>query len=349
MQAPFRIEIFDEKLNNIAESPIVAPRIKMDYLTLEGISIEAPKVMPTEGRYARIIGRTGKPEYCGVIEDIQDAGNKTIYSLVPLLSLLDVSVHYDRTILQEKPVEDFIETVIYETYANNDDTLQNLPKVQVQKHSSTMVKLNIKSNIHDFWEICTRCLTLYNVVIVADMNPQTKTVVFNVARIEGMKIIESDLKNCISKSITIGKNRYAINKALYINKNDETEKVTYYLHNNGSIGTDDTDRITPVIFHAQYIEMDDFLEEAEERATALLTPAKYNNFIEIQCSASDKLIMPQEMQIGQPTIITSAGQTYETIFSGWYQENECYILYFGVMRLDLTDILGLERRNANAY
>lgn len=348
MPQPYKIEIFARDYTFRDVGILGSPVISFDYLTLEKTTVQLKKITAKKGDFASITSFDGHVVYQGIVDDI--VTDKTVkLTLKPLLTLLDVTVDYDRTVLQTKSLEFFLSYVIKRTYGSNSDTLQNITGLNTVITSSTEnTALNVKSNVHELYDIISKSLTVYGVSVSAELKPQSKQLIFTIGRAGGDPfVIESDVKNCIEKTITIGDSYGNINKSVYINKNDETQTATYYLHTDGTVGTNNADRITPVFFTTEYIETDsDFAAEAQKRAIESLTPQKYNNQIELTYLRGDRLIEPEKMQIGKMVSIISGGNQYSSILTGFEKTETTVKLMFGVVRQELTKKLIIERRMA---
>jgi len=347
LQAAYKMEIFTQGLEFRSVSTMARPNIQFDYLTLESTSIEVPSIIAQKGDYARISTVSGEPFYQGIVADIQEKKDGQKLKLLPLLSLLDVPVYYDRRILQNGSLENFLATVIRDTYQNNTDTLQNLPGIEVDVFSQTMkTKLNIKSNVHEFWDIAVKALTMYDIVINVQLDIGRKKLRFTIGKaVDNLHVLESNLPNCIEKNMVMSDRYGEINKSTYIKSEDETQKITYYLYEDGTIGTQDKDRITPVFFSVEYIEgSEDFEQDALNRATEQLLPQKYEQLIELSFWEGDPLMEPNTWRIGDQGAIYIGDKVYTSILTGFESKNGIKTLIFGSIRMELTKKLVLERR-----
>lgn len=344
MPKPFKLEVFDGDITYRSHSVISGQTIYFDYLTLEKTTINSPIITVAKGDYAHITDFDGAVIYQGIIDDYHIQDKTMSIVLRPLLSLLDCSVVYDRTDLATGSLEAFIAGIITDKYINNTDTLQNITGLTVGTTSTTnSAKLNLKSNVHEFYDIITKALTLYGIVVTAELLPQTKKLNVSIGTVSDAVTIEAKLYNVISKNIVVANSLGGLNKIKLINKNNEAETATYYLHSDETISTTNADRITPVVERIEYVESDDFSANAEQRATAALTPQTNNNLIEIELAASNKLVDAASMKIGTTaTIIDDA--TYSTVLTGFEKSENITKLVFGIVRLELTKKLIMQKR-----
>lgn len=357
MQNLYKIEIFSQNYAFKSVAMLNNPQISMDYLTLEKTTLDVPLIEASRGDFVHVTDFYGDVIYQGVIQDIADNGSTYSLSAAPLLSLLDVQVQYDYTIFETQPLEQNIASIITSTYINNADSLQNIPGLTVAALTSTEdTPLDIRSNIHAFWDIITSALTLYDIVVTAELKPQDKEIAFTVQKVTEAISLEAELKNCLSKTFVLTDNYGTLNKMTFVDKNNESNVIVYYLHPDGSITQQNEDRITPVFFSAEYIEItanedgetdpNDFRDTAYQRAYEAMTPEKYQHSIELSYREDDPMVQPNTIQIGTMTTIYYNNNAYVSILTGYRNESGVRTLLFGCIRLELTKKLILEKRRA---
>ena len=349
MPEAYKMEIFSRDYQFRSVAVLSTPTIEQDYLTLQKTSVTVHDITAQRGDYAHITSMGGSVLYQGIVEDVNVTKNGYKLKLAPLLALLDVPVSYNRELVQTGALEDFIAGIIEQTYIRNPDKLQNVPGLSVETTSKTTdTKLNLKSNVHEFWDIATKALTMYGVIITAEMLPAKKQIAFRVGKATQTLTLESELPNCLNKNFVFTDTYGDTNKATYINKNDEQQSVTYYLHKDGTISTTDSDRVTPVFFTVEYIEStDEFAKVALERATEDLTPQIYKQLIELTYASGDEMIQPNTLMIGALADIHYKSKIYRSIMTGYDIKKGKTTLIFGVVRMELTKKLIIERRKDN--
>ena len=343
----YKIEIFDREYRYISMGVMQNPPIQMDYLTLEATTISVNKIQANKGDFAHITDFSGKVIYQGIIQDVYNTNSGVSIKILPMLSLLDVQVQYDKIIFRQKPLEDVIEQIIKETYITNSDKLQNIKGLIVKRLTRTQdTQLDIRSNVHAFWDIITKALTLYGIIIEMELKAQEKQIVVSIAKKEEKIVLEAELENCIHRSFVTTDEYGTLNKVTFVNKDDpKEEKITYYLHPDGKIDTQNTNRIVPVFFSAEYIQgAENFEEEARNRAKEQLLPEKYQQNIELGYLEGDRMIDSENIKIGILADIHYKDKIYQSIMTGYSNNNGVKILIFGCIRLELTKKLILERR-----
>ena len=120
-----------------------------------------------------------------------------------------------------------------------------------------------------------------------------------------------------------------------------TTSITYYLHSDDSYDTSATDRIMPVVYEIQTASASGdktFAEAAAEAADKLFGNNKKANLIEITIQNNDKMVNPDDLEIGQLGTVITNGKAYQSVFTGYTIETTTKLI-FGTIRLDLTKIL----------
>ena len=75
-------------------------------------------------------------------------------------------------------------------------------------------------------------------------------------------------------------------------------------------------------------------------------PSQYKNLIELAYDIDDALVNPADLIIGEPVTVVHDGSTYPSILSGYEQSEGMMRLIFGVVRIELTKKLIIERRSS---
>lgn len=346
MQTAYRAEFFDNHIDLVDWAQIANATVRFDYLTLEETSFSTGKVLNSvaPGHLCRLVSGA-QTVYSGIVLSKETSKDGTNVTIKPLISMFDVTCMFNRSELGSKSLETFITNIMESLYAGS-DTLQNFCGFSTIVNTSTQnAKLNLKDNIHSLYDILTTALKKYGVIVSAGFDPASKTVTATVGAVENKNwTIEADLSECMNVSVDYSDGLDGINKLVMVNKSNESNEVTYYLHPDGSVDTNDTNRVLPVKFQYQYIEDDNFDEAAAEQATSTLTPKKYDNLIQLTVSNDNKIVRWKNHEIGEPALIVYSEKTYESVFTGYEDDGVTSKLTFGVVRLELTKKLILERR-----
>ena len=341
----YKAEIFARDYTFRGFAPISAPTIAVDYLTLEKTTFKAKSIAAQKGDFIRVTEQNGASVFEGIVDDVESGNSGTTISAQPLMSLFDIDVHFDRT--TSSKIEDFIAGIITSNFISSGDSLQNVTGMTVEATSSTTGALNLKDNIHSFFEIITKSLTAYGIAVNLELNVQKKTLAVTVGKVTDTATIEANLKAITEKNIILGDSYGELNKVTIYNKADEAQTVTYYLHTDGSVSTENTDRVTPVFFAAKFLDTEeDFGTAAYQKAYETLAPSTYNNLIELT-TAKDSAVLDTSMKMGTEVLVIDGDKSYKSILTGYSITGNLVKMTFGVVRADLTKILILERRQTS--
>lgn len=342
MQIPYKVEVFSRDFTFKSFSVIEKPDFSMDYLTVEKTTVRTKNIEADKGDFVMISAGTSR-EYYGIIDDLEpDLGGVT-FTLKPMLSLFDTKVRWNRS--ASYVIEEFIAGIIAENFINSGDDLQNIPGLAVSVTSQTQATLDLEEDIGEFYSVITTALTGYGVVVDFSFDPQNKTASVVIGKNAATAIVEADLPNVIDASFLIGNSGGQLNKLTVINEENPEEKLTYFLHTDGSVSTENVNRIFPVFFSFRTVGPGEngFSAEAYAAAYSDLAPQKYDNLIEITINTENKLINPN-MSIGTEAQILYEHRAYISVLTGFEKSDNKVKLVFGCVRAELTKRLILERR-----
>ena len=349
MPRPYKIEVFDRDLEFKTFTLISDQTFYFDYLTLERTKITVPKIAVSKGDFVHVTDFAGSVIHQAIVDDVIANKSTCEISMAPLLSLFDIAVSFDRAYLATGTLEEFIAGIITATYISNSDAIQNISGLTVEALTGTYgAAVNLDTNIGNLYSIITSALSAYGIVVSVALGPQEKSIAVTIAKTSATATVEASLKNVIDKNIVIGDSFGALNKLTLINQDDEEEEITYYLHADGTVSISDSDRIWPVFFGTEYINGNDFTANALKRATEALTPQQYNNLIELTFAKSNRLIDVGSLTIGTATEILDEGNVYKSILTGYETSEDIIKLIFGIVRVDLTKKLILEKRTTGS-
>ncbi|MBE5875645.1 MAG: hypothetical protein E7290_02005 [Lachnospiraceae bacterium] len=339
----YNIEIFTQEFAYRSGMQVSEIEYEFDYLALSKKKIKLQGVKAERGDFIRI--SKGSQRFCGIVDGVSDSDTKRVIEYKPILSLFDVNVYADLEVLKKEStsVEQWIADIITEIYVSSDDKLQNIAGLSVSAESSTIgIKtLGLTESISNLYEIMVNALLYHDIVVDADVDVQRKTISISLCKRAGVRYIEADLPNVIEKEVSIKKNEEALNKLIVVNEENPSERLSYYLAVNGTIGNDieEAQRITPVVFETKLVTVGDdevFEDVALLEAVETLTPEKYDNLIEITLLADDELVKPLEWSIGQETVVLHKKKEYQTILTGMEIRKGTVKLVYGAVRRELT-------------
>lgn len=333
MRNQCRIECYDRNYSLRCWSPAVYNGFSYDYLTLETNTVTSiRKIYPQKGDFVKLIVNDTSRD--GIVSDVDNSGLTTLITIKPLESLFDVKVYKDRNELDRISLENFLKSLIESARVSNADSGANIPGVRFEITSTTnSAKLYLQDNIQEIWNIAIKALKKYGVIISAKL--EADGICVTIGTVEDSVTIEADGKNILSKAFSLQDDYGQVNTCLIINKNNEMQQKRYY----------SSDYALPSVWEMKYIECDTeaFDTEANNAASDLLSKSEFNNLIEIGVREDDKII--RNRNIGCRAMIISKNMAIPSILTGYSISNNGLItLIFGAVRLDLSKILLIERR-----
>ena len=351
----YQVEIFNDQFDFVSATSVdISQNIELDYLTFNSYKITTLPIEVEKGCFIHI---TQENELVadGMVADVQPEDGLITITIRPLQSLFDIDVYYSA-------VSDciaWIATNIGAQLATNADALQNRPIDITYTTASENLPLtgyNFNATVN-ILSVIGNALKTYGVVCDTYLDLVNKRIKCNIYANADAKTLEADLDNVLGKEVTIGDSYGAANK-LTIQKIEAQDgvktvlgEVTYYLHSNGTISDVNSDRITPVFYKLEQIELgsDETAAEWEAKAYAkaveVLSPQKYDNEIVLSYHRDDRIAMPMEMTIGTATTIYVDGIAYSSILTGRSINGNVITLTFGAVRTELTKKLILQKGN----
>lgn len=346
----YNVEIFDSAMAYKDHTLVGECKYKYDYLDPEKNIIDVLKTVNVEKNdYIRITRGTSK--YFGIVTKVveKSEGLNTI-TYQDFSTLFDVDVFVELSEIGAGTLEDFIADNISECFITAMDTEQIIAGLSVTAETSTPTwTLDTGADADDtyailnlFDDIIVPAFEKYSIVVQIEANVQAGTIELTITKnTAATATIEADLNNIVSKEITIKSVKKEVNKLVIYNKDDTTESVTYYLHNDGTYDTTDNDRVTPVRYSIVTVSVSadsTFAETAADKASNTFGRNRYENLIKLEMLNDDSLILPQDLQIGQVVSVISNGTSYSSVLTG-KEIKDTTTLIFGTIRLELTKIL----------
>lgn len=343
----YNVEIFDSNFNFKSSHPISdRGKYEYDYISISVNKVSVPDIEVEKGDYIIMTAMNQDEEQIiGIVVSFTDKGMEYEIEYKTFLSITDVDVHYDKSLLSTITLEQWLADIISDTYVNNADNMQNIYGLSVTYEAATSnALLDLEENIGNLYEILIKALVNYNVVVNFSIDICKRKINAHVYSNKKKELyIEADIMNVVEKKFNFKKSNSSYNKMTVYNSLDETEQQTFYLDTSGNISTtpDASKRIAPVVFTNIFIKHEDddkksFYEEAYEKAFNKLSAEKYDNLIEISVLEDDELVNPHDLNVGQNTVIIHDNMKYRTILTGMEIENGIAKLMFGTVRLELT-------------
>lgn len=352
---PYSVDIFNRSFGHKYHDMVSDIEYEFDYLApVENhVTVGTSEVIYV-GDFISI--SDGSTEYFGVVSSISRLANDLMQvGYKPFETVFETTVVFD-TSMQSTPsgtsLEQMLKDHILANFVNNSDSYQNISAIRNISLSSTTRNwgFNLKSdkdgmerciiNLYD--TLMIRSMQKYGVVVRAMPDLGARKIDIIIGTISANpKTIEADLPNILAKQITVRETSASVNKLTVIDASDFVTTIIYYLHPDGSYGTTDTDRITPVVNQNRAIDVPSgktFAQAAASQAAEVFGEKQFNNLIELEVCHGDEMIDPEGIQIGQLVSIIHDGVSYGSILSGKTVQ-ETAKLTFGCIRLDLTKII----------
>lgn len=307
-------------------------------------------------------------KYFGVVNAVDKINNETQLkvSYIDFVATLNNNFIFDTYLQnddrgQSLPLEGALVDYLEQLYVRNRDALQNLDIIKdVYYTSNDTQDWTIGKNepqegyrftiVNMYNDFIIEAFKRYGIKVIATFIPSELKVALFVGKFSNdgdyASTIELDLPNVIDKLVVIRKqNKAQYNKVIVYNKSVQyTQQVDYFLHPNGTFDSNNSDRITPVIFEAKEVTVPSgstFAIESKKAAAEVFKQVEYDNLIEVEVLNDDTLVKPNHIQIGQVVDIIYKGVAYNSILSA-YERGKTTKLTFGCIRLDLSKILKQE-------
>lgn len=357
----FRLDVFNNSFEYVSAVMIDDHQsIDLDYLTYSPYTVRCKEIEAQKGFFTHITDEDNNTIADGIIADIKPEQKTQTITIRPLNALFDADVFYT-------PVSDAISWLasnIQQAFMTNSDTYQNRPINLTYTVASEQLPLT-GFNLHETVNILSvmiSALKTYGVVVESTLDLVNKRIRVNIFRQEATKTILADLENLISSQVTIGDPFGSTNKAtlrkIQVNDDESTTVLgdfNFYLHPDGSIDQSNTNRIQPVFWEMETLQLEDDMTDAQwlaaatARAKEILEPAKFDNEIILRYQQADKLVYPLELPIGAQCEIHLKGEIYASLLTGKALEGKTVTLYFGVVRTDLTKQLSIKNRETFSF
>lgn len=342
MLKPYRIEVFDRDLNFVDYAVTSSLPLEYDYLTLETVSVQVKSIFAERGNFVHVTDFDGNTVLDGIVKLLRADKHTVTVDIDPLLSLFNTQV---LVAPQTQYIEDWLEGMITDKYISNPDTVQNI-NMTITCSSSTEATIAVDDEVSNLWEICTAAFQQYGITVTAFIDFINKGIDVTIGVIPSVRVIEADLDNVLESNFVFEDTDGYNLMTFWLE--DLSAKYSAYLDTSGTVqlvsgDPPATDRVLPVYETIELVDSfdtDKMLEEANKE----LLPSNYNNLIELTFDEDDGLVKPLTFIIGETVQVIRHGTVYTTLLSGYAREDGTVRLVCGVIRMELTKKLILERR-----
>ena len=275
--------------------------------------------------------------YQGFVSGVDTGESTTTVQISPLAALFEFEFFYNRETYNnnKNDVEGWFRSAILGAFAGS-DTVQNLPGLSVTALTHTDgVDLNLKDNIHAFWDLARKIIQNNKIAIACDFDPQAKTItaVIRNHSAESELTIEADLDNISDQKFTLRDDWGSVNKVIIYNAGTISRTQTFYAD----------DYAPPVVQRVAEVDPglgETFATAARVKAAELMRKSDADNLIELTFRATDRII--PDIGIGQPCRILKAGKEYHSVLTGYSVKDGKKTYVFGGVRVDLSKRLKLK-------
>ena len=269
----YNLEIFTDQFAYVAFDFVDERQtVDLDYLAYNSYTVTTRIIEAKKGYFVRLT-RDNEHVASGYIADVQPGKTTQDIQIKPLQTLFDAEVFYT-------PVTDcitWLATNIQAAFMNNTDTLQNRPITLTYTASGTDLPLT-GFNLHktvNILSVIMSALKTYGVVCDMSLDVTAKKILVDIKQQTATQTIEANLENVLEKSVTLGDSYGSLNKMI-IRKTDRDTganlgESTFYLHPDGTIDTTNNNRIYPVFWDLETLDLDDG-ESAKDREGHPLFP-----------------------------------------------------------------------------
>lgn len=379
----FNVDFFDDNIDNIHHDSVENPTIDFDYVSPVDSIIDIKKtVMVQVGNYIRLSGPT---VFEGIVTKVSDEENYTQVSFKPLFCMFDADVVFDvwqavYTLADVRhTLEDSIRRSIKAEWVDSSDEKQIKPiklhlldaEQQTARWTldATYSELKQASSLSDALSEQYKVVNLLNDIIIPAferygivtrgiIDEKNKKLHFYIQKnFSPRVIIDADQPLIVLNDFIPKKLSSDVNKLIVHDQENITNTRTYYLYTDGTFGTVDKNRITPVVFQHVIVsrqtatsedsssgssggetKKETLAEAAEKEAESLFNKAVFANCVEFETELNDGLVRPYERTIGEKAYIYHNGQRISSMLTGIKYEDYVTLTY-GTVRVKYTKSL----------
>jgi hypothetical protein len=346
----YSVDIFDMALNLVHHDILEDPVIDDDRLAPNITTIEIKKttLVPASG-YVHL---DGDIVFDGIIDAVSDDEDITKIDIKPLICAFDrnipINLSYQKS---STSLEAVIRSLIQNYWVNDTtDILANMPMTATiigdTRHTNWTLDLEARNEevnktiVNLLNDVIIPAFERYGIVVNGVIDFVTMLIDFTIENPTDYQLIDADNPMVHLIEFMPDKMDGEVNRLTVVNADDYSERITYYLHPNGTYNTTNNNRITPVVFDfAEATKSSEegatFADAASAQADSVFGKIKYKNYVEFETQYNDLLINPLEIKMGSKATIYHNGQTITTMLTGRIID-EMITLTFGTVRLDYT-------------
>lgn len=359
----YKLEIFTDQMA-FASATLVSDdqTVDLDYFSYDPFSIKTGLINCKKGYFVHLTRVTGELVADGIVSDVQPEKKTQTIAIRPLQTLFDSEVYSNYIV----DCITWIKNAINSTFIDSGDSYQNRPIDLTFETASEDLPLidgfdPTSSDTFNILSVISTALKVHNVFTDCWLDMSTMHVRVDIRQVQATRVIEADLENVISSSVTLGDSYGSTNKVVVrrlIQDSDgnyvipsSNAYINFYRYTDDSIDTDNAHKTRIVPVFAEYIsveqqsewEYSDWLIEAYIQASERLSPEKYDQEIVLTYIKDDLVSTPMNIRIGTKTTIYLKGEKYTSILAGVSITGNKVTLTFGAVRTELTKKLNMSK------
>ena len=357
----YSIDIFDRSLtfkyHDFANS---VPKIDEDYLSLVTNSLEMGSTDSVKaGDFIRI--ESSDINYFGVVTDATPGNKITTVQFKSLLSIFDTDFLFDTNDQQKKnnknsrTLEAEIAYYLNAIFKTSDDSSQNYSVFRISAATNSITKwgFNITPDVEDSHYsiiglhsvLLAQALKRYGVAINVTPYFNAKRIDISIGTVQDKVTIDADLDSVDVTALKVNDRPSGTNKLILYNTYNYNEAAVFYVYTDRTWGTENKNRIVPVVREVRGIQPyedeeiapeDAFPMAAVDTAYDTLSGLEWDNLIEIETMSNDPLIEPLTLKFGQQISMRYKNGTYTSILTGKAFDGNAVKLIFGSERITFT-------------
>lgn len=372
----FSVDFFDDDIENIHHDSVEAPTIDIDYISPVDSTIEIKKTaMVQVGNYIRLSGPT---VFEGIVTKVSDEEDYTQVSFKPLFCMFDVDIVFDtwQAVWEsdaKRTLEEAIRRCIKAEWIDTSDTKQIKPITlhlldtdqQTARWTldATYTEPKQATSIADAFseqykivnllnDIIIPAFERYGIATIGVIDEKSKKLRFYIQKNYSPRvIIDVDQPMIVLNEFIPKRLNSDVNKLIVHDSENISSTKTYYLYTDGTFGTANQNRITPVVFRhvivsRQSVTTEDssngsseseskketLAEAAEKEAQSLFNKAMFMNCVEFETELNDGLVRPYERSIGEKAYLYHNGQRISSMLTGIKYDDHVTLTY-GIVRV----------------
>ena len=292
-----------------------------------------------------VIAKTDVFSYIGILESIEQKDDHT--TIIRTLDFreifnLDILVHsYSGDLI------DYLYQLISSNFKTNQDTLQNLDYLTIQKEASVTGKLTFDAdkveNISKIFELVSKSYGISFQTEVVYLRGRITNILFKIINIQEGLVMKSNFSSILNVE-TNDSSSQVINKVINYPRSDNqlhTSSKIFYLLTDGNITTDVNHNLRyQAVMTKTFIYSDQEYESLETKARSEMVTSKLDHQITFNLDLNNQVFIPfKNLNLGDYISFKHKKKTYDTVVTGLVFKNTLKVakVTLGEYRVKLTE------------